>query len=113
MYLGTQAMAQSRSMPSWCDVRTRWARHKLRTTEEATRPLASPGPPGTRQLTDEEIKYMCEWAPEMGDDLEIDEYGFRPVGNDELENYLDDGYEVILPADAGYDGGMKTIAMMH
>ena len=51
MYLGTQAMAQSRSMPSWCDVRTRWARHKLRTTEEATRPLASPGPSGTRQLT--------------------------------------------------------------
>ena len=51
MYLGTQAMAQSRSMPSWRDVRTRWARHKLRTTEEATGPLASPGPSGTRQLT--------------------------------------------------------------
>ena len=44
-------MAQSRSMPSWCDVRTRWARHKLRTTGEATEPLASPGPSGTKQLT--------------------------------------------------------------
>lgn len=69
-------------------------------------------------FTDEEIEYMCEWAPEMGDDLDtlriwIDEYDLRPVGNDELENYLDDGYEVMLPADAGYDGGTKTIVMMH
>lgn len=69
-------------------------------------------------FTDEEIDYMCEWAPEMGDDLNtlriwIDEYDLRPVGNDELENYLDDGYEVMLPADAGYDGGEKTIVMMH
>lgn len=69
-------------------------------------------------FTDEEIEYMCEWAPEMGDDIDnlriwIDEYDLRPVGNDELENYLDDGYEVMLPADAGYDGGEKTIVMMH
>ena len=55
MYLGTQAMAQSRSIPSWYDVRTRWARHKLRTTIEATRPLASLGPPGTRQLMPEQL----------------------------------------------------------
>ena len=48
-------MAQSRSMPSWCDVRTRWARHKLHTTEEATRPLASLGPSGTKQLTDRKV----------------------------------------------------------
>ena len=69
-------------------------------------------------FTDEEIEYMCEWAPEMGDDLDtlriwIDEYDLRPVDNDELENYLDDCYEVMLPADAGYDGGEKTIVMMH
>ena len=69
-------------------------------------------------FTDEEIEYMCEWAPEMGDDIDnlriwIDEYDLRPVGNDELENYLDDGYEVMLPADAGYDGVEKTIVMMH
>lgn len=40
-------------------------------------------------FTDEEIEYMCEWAPEMGDDLDnlriwVDEYDLRPVGNDEL-----------------------------
>mgnify|MGYP004498107543 CR=1 FL=1 len=69
MYLGTQAMAQSRSMPSWRDVRTRWARHKLRTTGEATRPLASLGPSGTKQLT-------C-FVPCWNDDGTDDGQGFH------------------------------------
>lgn len=81
--------------------------------EKTMKDVLSYGP-----FTDEEIEYMCEWAPEMGDDLDtlriwIDEYDLRPVGNDELENYLDDGYEVMLSADAGYDDGTKTIVMMH
>lgn len=68
MYLGTQAMAQSRSMSSWHDVRTRWARHKLRTTGETTRPLASLGPPGTKQLTKEFV-----------DVISIDENGIMTI----------------------------------
>ena len=71
--------------------------------EKSMKDVLSYGP-----FTDEEIEYMCKWAPEMGDDLDnlriwIDEYDLRPVGN----------YEVMLPADAGYDGGEKTIVMMH
>ena len=78
-------MAQSRSIPSWYDVRTRWARHKLRTTEEATRPLASPGPSGTKQLTRKECKVRCldkegklikEETVKYGADATVDGYEF-------------------------------------
>lgn len=68
-------------------------------------------------FTEEEAEYICEWAPEMGEDLDvlrvwINDYDMRTVPWDEVEDYESDGYTVMLPPDMSFDNGKYAIMMM-
>ena len=68
-------------------------------------------------FNEEEAEYICEWAPEMGEDLDIlrawiNDYDMRTVPWDEVEDYESNGYTVMLPPDMGFDDGKYAIMMM-
>lgn len=52
-------------------------------------------------FNEEEANFICEWAPEMGEDLDvlrmwINDYDMQPIPNNEVDDYLNDGYTVML-----------------
>ena len=69
-------------------------------------------------FTAEEADYICEWAPEMGEDLDvlrawINDYDMRTGPWDEVDDYESNGYAVMLPPDMGFDEGKYAIMMLN